>query len=226
MKMLALLLLSAAASASAQQTSTDTISFRLDRQGTPIPSYTLTVHADGRTTYQVSYPPEVPKYSPYAESIKALPNTDVTMNVTLSPAGTARIFDLVHSTNGFRLGCASKAKHIADTGTKTLTYTASSGPATCAYNFTEDKTILALNNTFQAIALTLDEGRKLETSHRYDRLALDPETEFLVASTRQGTAIELGTIAPILHAIADDPQVLERVRARAATLLAQAAVNP
>jgi hypothetical protein len=224
MNLLVLLLL--AAPASSQQPSTDTISFRLDRPGIPLPSYTLTVHSDGSASYQVSYPPEVPRYSPYAESIKALPNTNITINVTLSKAGTSRLFELVRGTNNFSAGCASKAKHIADTGTKILTYNSSAALATCVYNYTEDKTILALTHTFQAIALTLDEGRKLETSHRYDRLALDPETEFLIASAKEGTAAEFGAIAPTLKSIADDPQVLERVRTRAAELLAQAATNP
>jgi hypothetical protein len=223
MKLLALLLL--AVPAYSQQSPTDTITFRFERQA-PIPSYTMTIHGDGTAIYQVSYPPEVPRYSPYAESIKALPNTDVTMKVTLSSAGAAKLFERLRSTNGFSGGCASKAKHIADTGTKTLTFTSSSSTHACVYNYAEDKTIVAITSTLQAIALTLDEGRKLETKHRYDRLALDPETEFLVSAAQQGTAVEFGTIAPVLRSIADDPQVLERVRSRASNLLALAAATP
>lgn len=203
---------------------TDTVTFRFERAGNVVPNFTLTVHADGSATYQVSYPPQIPKYSPYAATLKAQPNTDVTITTTLSAVTTAKLFDRLNSTNGFKAGCASKAKNIADTGTKTLTYTSAAGAATCVYNYAEDKTIVALTDTFQAIALTLDEGRKLETEHRYDRLALDPEIEFLTKQAKAGNAIEFNTIGPILHAIADDPQVLERVRTRAAALLAQAAV--
>ena len=205
---------------------TETVTFRFERAGNFIPNFTLTLHSDGSAAYQVSYPPEVPKYSPYAATVASLPNTNVTVNVTLTPATTSRIFDQVRSTNGFHAGCASKAKNIADTGTKTLTYTSASSAATCVYNYSDDKTIASLTSTFQAIAFTLDEGRKLEIKHRYDRLALDPETEYLVTAAKRGEALEFGTIAPTLRAIADDPQVLERVRARATSLLAQAAATP
>jgi hypothetical protein len=224
MTQLALILVAAALAQ--EPAPTGTIAFRFERAGNVIPNFTLTLHADGSATYQVSYPPEVPKYSPYAATIASLPNTDVTVNVTLTPALTARVFDQVRGTNGFRAGCASKAKNIADTGTKTLTYTSASSAATCVYNYADDKTIVSLTSTFQAIAFTLDEGRKLAIKHRYDRLALDPETEFLATAAKQGNALEFGTIAPTLRAIADDPQVLERVRARATSLLAQAAATP
>ena len=204
----------------------ETITFHFERPGLPVPVFTLTVHADGTAIYQASYRPEIPKYSPYAATLAAQPDTQVTQNVTLTPATTARLFDEVRTTHDFANGCASKAKNIASSGKKTLTYAAGLQAATCTYDYTEDKTIYALTNTFQAIALTLDEGRKLEISHRYDRLALDPETEYLVGAVRAGSAVEVGLIAPVLRALADDPQVLERVRTRASELLAQSGVTP
>jgi hypothetical protein len=205
---------------------TETIAFHFERPGLPVPVFTLTVHSDGSAVYQASYRPEVPRYSPYAATIEAQLDTQVTTNVTLTPATTAKLFDEVRSTHNFAKGCASKAKNIASSGKKTLTYTAPSGTASCSYDYTEDKTIYALTSTFQAIAFTLDEGRKLEIKHRYDRLALDPETEYLVNAARDGSAVELTLIAPILRSLADDPQVLERVRTRAASLLAQAGSVP
>ncbi len=223
---LVLLLAGAGAGAVAQPAAPESLSFRLSRPGAPIPSYSLTVQSDGSTVYQVSYPPEVPKYSPYVDTIQALPNIDVTMNVNLTPATTAKLFELARATGGFRSGCESKAKHIANSGAKTLTYTSSAGAATCTFNFSEDKNVVALLTTFTGIAYTLDAGRQLELKHRYDRLALDPETENLVTAVRQGSALELSTIAPALRALVDDPQVLERVRNRAANLLALAATSP
>jgi len=200
----------------------ETITFHFERPGLPVPVFTLTVHDDGSAVYQASVRPEVPKYSPYAATIAAQPNTEVTTNVTLTPATTTKLFDEVRGTHNFANGCASKAKNIASSGKKTLTY----GTATCNYDYTEDKTIYALTSTFEAIAFTLDEGRKLENKHRYDRLALDPETEYLVNAVQAGNAVELATIAPTLRSLADDPQVLERVRMRAAKLLAQAGTAP
>jgi hypothetical protein len=204
----------------------ETITFHFERPGLPVPVFTLTVHADGAAVYEASVRPEVPKYSPYAASIAVQPDTQVKFNVTLTPATTAKLFEEVRSTHNLPNACASKAKNIASTGKKTLSYTSRAGTETCTYDYTEDKTIYALTSTLQAIALTLDEGRKLESKHRYDRLALDPETEYLVNAFHDGNAVELSVIAPTLRSLADDPQVLERVRMRAAKLLAQAGAAP
>lgn len=198
----------------------ETITFHFERQGLPVPVFTLTVQPDGHAIYQASYRPEIPKYSPYAATLAAQPNLEMKTDIMLTPATTARLFDQVHSTHGFANGCASKAKNIASTGTKIL----SAGSASCTYDYTEDKTIAALTNTFEAIAYTLDEGRKLENEHRYDRLALDPETEYLVKAVHDGSAVEVNLIAPTLHSLIDDPAVLERVRNRAASLLSQAGI--
>jgi hypothetical protein len=221
-----LLALAAAQPQTAIQPGPETVVFEIEHGANPLPSFTLTIHSDGTALYQVSYPPEVPKYSPYAATLRAQPPTKATKTVTLSPAGTARIFDRVRSTNGFQAGCASRAKNIADTGAKTLIYTSSAGTATCAYNYADDKTIAFLTREFQGIAETLDEGRRIERDHRYDRLALDSDLQYLLAAANAGDALELGAIAPILHSLVDDPQVLERVRARAAKLLAEAAATP
>ena len=202
----------------------ESLTFSLERGGLPVPSYSFVLGTDGAATYQVAYPAETPKYSPYAAAAATAPPTNVTMHVMLSPATTAMLFDKVRGTDGFRRPCASKAKHIADTGVKTLTYVSGTGTATCTYNYTEEKSIAALTTSFESIALTLDEGRKLEAKHRFDRLSLDPESDYLVKAVKAGNATELGTIAPVLQSLVDDPQVLERVRQRAAELLAQAAV--
>ena len=200
----------------------DAITFHFERPGEPVPVFTLTVHPDGTAVYQASYRPEIPKYSPYAATMAAQPDTQVTTDVTLTSDTTAKLFDEVRSTHNFATGCSSKAKNIASSGKKTLAY----GSASCSYDYTEDKVIVALTNTFEAIALTLDEGRKLEIKHRYDRLALDPETEYLVNAVHDGNAVELVTIAPTLRSLVNDPQVLQRVRTRAASLLAQSGATP
>ncbi len=67
----------------------------------------------------------------------------------------------------------------------------------------------------------MDEGRRLEFLHRYDRLGLDAEMISLANEVQAGRAMELGTIAPTLDAIADDTAVMQRVRLRAEKLLEQ-----
>ena len=67
----------------------------------------------------------------------------------------------------------------------------------------------------------MDEGRRLEFLHRYDRLGLDAEMISFAQEVEAGRALELGTISPTLAAIADDTAVIQRVRLRAAKMLEQ-----
>ena len=199
----------------------DILVFGVDHTGTVLVSYTLTVHEDGSAIYAASYPPEMPKYSPYAAAAATMPDTQVSTRVMLTPATTKMLFERAHATKGFVNGCESTVKNIAKTGVKTLTYASASKTADCTWNYTEDRDVMVMANAFEGIALTLDEGRKLEQKSRYDRLALDPEVQYLLDSVKRGNAIELGTIAATLREIAGDAQVLERVRAKAVKLLAQ-----
>jgi hypothetical protein len=91
--------------------------------------------------------------------------------------------------------------------------------SSCTYDYTENKDVETLTGIFQGIAETLDEGRKLDYLHRYDRLGLDAEMESFSREVANGHAIELQTIADTLRSIADDPEVMQRVRTRANALL-------
>ncbi len=141
--------------------------------------------------------------------------------VMLLPGTVTRIFKTARELGDFNLACASKAKNIADTGKKTLSYTGEDGRGVCSYNYTEDKKVAMLTDTFLGIAFTLDEGRRLEFLHRYDRLGLDAEMNLLAREVEAGRALELNTISPTLTAIAGDEAVMERVRLRAAKMLEQ-----
>lgn len=213
--------------ASPKDSNAATVSYSIERIGTPLSTFTMMLHEDGSATYNVSIPPEVPKYSPYAATLAAQPNTELSTTFTLPPASTAIVFQRIQSAAGAHTRCASKLKNIARTGLKTLTYTPAGAPEWhCTFDYTDEKTIAALNATFQGLALTLDEGRKLEQKHRFDRLALDPEIQFLADALKSGQAVEVGIIAATLHSLIDDPEVLERVRSRATSLLEQAALLP
>jgi hypothetical protein len=142
--------------------------------------------------------------------------------IILSLTTTLRIFATARELNRFNMTCASSAKNIADTGAKTLRYTGEGGDGACGYNYSQDKRVVALTDLFQAIAETLDIGRKLEFDHRFDRLGLDATMATLVEEVEAGRAAELGTIYTTLKSIAQDSELLERVRLRAAKLLRQA----
>ncbi|HEX4576717.1 MAG TPA: hypothetical protein VH117_05165, partial [Edaphobacter sp.] len=145
--------------------------------------------------------------------------------INLSRETVAKIFKAARALNYFNIECASKAKNIADTGKKTLSYTGTDGSGSCTYNYSENKSVATLTDAFLAIAYTMDEGRRLEFLHRYDRLGLDAEMISLKQELEAGRALELGTIAPVLAALADDTAVIQRVRLRAQKMLEQVAAE-
>lgn len=193
------------------------ISFQFERQGLAVPRFTLSIREDGSGTYNADE-------APISGSNAALQPTvgkHIDRPITLSQPTVATIFKTARSLDHFNIECASKAKNIADTGKKTLSYSGADGRGSCAYNYSENKSVASLTETFQAIAFTMDEGRRLDFLHRYDRLGLDAEMEALAHEYEQKRALELGTISATLTSLANDDALMQRVRTRAAKLLQQ-----
>jgi hypothetical protein len=205
----------------ASTSSTAQVSFQFDRPGLAVPHFKLLLHEDGTGTYQADQA-EMPA-TQTSNRGQAAQHIDRPINLT---SGTvAKIFKAARSLNHFDVECASKAKNIADTGKKTLSYSGSDGSGSCTYNYSENKTVDMLTSTFLAIANTMDEGRRLEFLHRYDRLGLDAEMTTLWEEVQDGRALELGTISPTLTAIANDGDLIQRVRMKAAKMLEQVAAE-
>jgi hypothetical protein len=197
------------------------ISFDYTRPGLPTPKFTLTLSADGTGTYTGQEVPTPSRYSNVPSAPRPFERT-----LTLSDATARKIFDLAAATPFSDSLCASKAKNIADTGTKIIAYTNPSERRSCTYNYTEQKDIAALTTIFLNLAETMDEGRRLEFMHRFDRLGLDAELISFTRELDEGRAMEPATIAPTLHSLADDSALLQRVRMHAAALLAKIPKNP
>ncbi len=184
-----------------------------------MPRYALIVRDDGTGSYEGEALPPPTRYGPAAASA-AVP---FQREVRITPATAGRIFKLAAQLDHFNKTCASKAKNIADTGTKTLSYAAADGAGSCTYNYTDLKELQTLTEIFEGITETLDEGRELDRLHRYDRLGLDSAMSYLTAEVAAGHALEVGTIEATLRAIAEDGEVLARVRSKASALLGQIA---
>ncbi len=202
-----------------------TITFAFDRTGLSVPRFTLTVREDGVGTYQADEVERSGTQPTSMPSAVAGAEKHIERPMALSAAMTEKIFKAARGLKRFNTTCASKAKNIADTGTKTLTYTGVDGTGTCTYNYSEDKNVILLTGWFQGIAFTMDEGRKLDFLHRYDRLGLDAEMQLLVQAIEDKNALELGNISSTLSSIANDTDLMQRVRVRAAALLGQAVEN-
>jgi len=117
--------------------------------------------------------------------------------------------------------CETKFKGIASTGKKTLRYLDNDEASECVLNYSDDRKVNAAVDAFEAIAETMQEGEKLAHEHRYDRLGLDAEMDFLIGEVKDGRAIEVQNIAAVLQTIMGDDSLMERVRRKAQALLDQ-----
>jgi hypothetical protein len=197
------------------------VSFQFDRPGLPVPRFTLRLHEDGTGSYQA----DQGEIAATANSMRGQAAQHIDRPIKLTSGTVAKIFKNARAADRFNIECASKLKNIADTGKKTLTYTGGDGSGSCTYNYSENKSIDALTDTFLAIAYTIDEGRRLEFLHRYDRLGLDAEMISFSQELEAGRALEPGTISSTLAAIVDDMAVIQRVRLRAQKILEQVAAE-
>jgi hypothetical protein len=198
-----------------------TITYDFVRPGLSVPRFTILLHEDGTGTYKAE---EAERKSADAV-VQQVSMKQIDRPISLSPEMTAKIFSTARSLNHFDMFCGTKAKNIADTGKKTLTYTAPDGTGSCTYNYSDDKSVTMLTNQFYAIAYTMDVGRRLDFERRFDRLGLDAEMLSLEHAVQEKNALELGNIAPTLQRIADDGEAMQRVRQRAAKLLLENAVS-
>jgi len=211
--MAGLLVISGSAAASAGQNAVVQVDFTNEQLN---PSHwTLTVHTDGSGHFasQMNNTPEGG-----AQPVDA-PSVD--RDVQLSAAFTGHVFEVARLHHMFNESCESRLK-VAFEGWKKFSYTGTDGAGSCTFNYSKDKEIEALGGSFEAVAETILEGARLEKLLQHDRLGLDKEMEYLVDAAGDGRAMEICTIRPILVRLADDDQVLERVRKRARQLLAQA----
>lgn len=146
---------------------------------------------------------------------------DEDRDVHLAKDFTAHVFNVAEEHNWFNEKCESKAK-VAFQGWKKISYSGPDGQGSCTYNYSKDKQIQALGESLMGVAETLHEGARLELLLQHDRLGLDREMEFISDSAKDGRLQQISTIRDILQRLADDQELLERVRKRARNLLEKA----
>jgi hypothetical protein len=139
--------------------------------------------------------------------------------VQLSKRVVEQIFSTARNERFFAMPCEDGKNKVAYQGTKQLSYQGPDGNGNCTYNWSKTQAIERLTATFESIAFTLEEGRRLAVEHKHDRLALDEELGVLLDAVKEGRALEVQSIQPVLQEIAEDDAVLERARMRAKKLL-------
>jgi hypothetical protein len=192
------------------------ITFTLDFPTSDPERYSISVTAEGHGTYDCSA--KVSQDSEERENYHA--------EFDLSPAGKARVFDLAAQAHFFSGKIDSGNRKLAFTGAKILAYKDDQRSTSAKYNFSLVVPVQQLTAFFQNLSATLEYGRHLAYSHRYQKLALDDELKRMEEQARNNELGELQAVHPVLQQIFDDPSVLNVVRARAERLLAMGKSTP
>lgn len=177
--------------------------------------WSMTLHPDGSAHFH-SDPGEVT-----ATQMHTIEPGPVDRDVQLSPEFASRTFETVHHHKLFSESCESHLK-VAFQGWKKIVYTGPDGYGICEFNYSKNKDIQALGDSFVAIASTIVEGARLELLLQHDPLGLDKEMAYLQEGAADGRIQQLGAIQAVLNRLSEDPDVMERVRKRARSLLVAA----
>jgi hypothetical protein len=173
--------------------------------------WTLILHPDGSGHFRSHMAPKA--------GMKEIEAPSIDRDIEVSKEFAGRAFETAKSHKWFNAQCESHLK-VAFQGWKTLSFTGPAGHGSCTFNYSRDKDIQSLGESMQAVAQTILEGARLEVLLQHDRLGLDQEMEFLTEEFQDGRAQEVDAIRAILERLAGDDEVLDRVRKRAADLLA------
>ena len=190
-----------------------TVAFGFSFPGSQPEHYAISIPANGNATY-------------FSDG-KLTPDSDsdaFRVEFSISEETRTRLFDLARRANYFDGELDSKKKGLASTGVKTLTYKDAQRVRQATYNYSQIPPVQELTRIFQSLSTTLEFGRRLDYYHRYQKLALDDELKRMEDMAKQNSLEELAAVAPMLQQIANDPTVINPVRARAQRLLAQANV--
>jgi hypothetical protein len=190
----------------------DTLVFDFERVGFEPPHWGFEINKDGHGRYYVKGKPT-----------EANPSGNDWHDVIVGPQ-TLEILMQGVTKVGAGKGCETKAKNIAQTGKKKLSYVCSDVWWICEFNYSDDEGVMKAANAFQSMAETIQIGEKLKHNLRYDRLSLDAEMDALVEEVKSGSAIEVQNIAPVLQSLIDDDRVMERVKRKAGRLLEGAGI--
>ena len=190
-----------------------TLQVDFSNPGLAPPQWTLTLHPDGSGHFSSRMGVRSP------DAAKNLLPPAIDRDIHVSAPYAARVFQAARHQAWFNQDCESHLK-VAFQGWKTLTYDGPQGHGSCTFNYSRDKEIQALGDSFEAVAETIVEGARLQMLLEHDPLGLDAEMEFLVGAANDGRAQQIVTIRGILERLAQDENVLERVRKRASLLLA------
>jgi hypothetical protein len=201
-------------SAIAQDAAIHAVAFSCDFPGADPEHYAVSIGSDGRSTYQSNG-----KLSQQSE------REPFHLDFTVSQSTRTRVFDLAKRARYFEGKVDSGKKNIASSGVKVLTYKDGQKTTQATYNYSPIIAVQELTSLLQNLSSTLEFGRRLEYYHHFQKLALDDELKTMEDMAHRNNLEEIAAVAPILQTIANDPSLMNVVRARAQRLLASSTTD-
>ncbi len=180
------------------------------------PFFSVAVEGNGRVAYQ-STAKAASEGDPYL------------VKFTASPEMQKKLFATADQLNHFNGNWDFKKSRVAFTGTKTLTFKNGGQQYETSYNWSDNVQIQQLTATFQGISETIEFGRKLADTYRFDKIGVDGVLRNMEQAARDGRLAEIQSIQPILSKIAKDASMMNIARRRAEFLLSKipaGAANP
>lgn len=190
------------------------IVYTFDQPDLQPPHYTITLEESGAGRF-VSKAGVVP-----ADSTDDVYPAPMDRQIQVDPALLADLFRYARAHQYFNQDCNRRGR-LAFTGNKTITYVGPDGRGSCTFVWAADPALQQLSDRLNAVAFTLEVGRRLDVEMHHYPLGLDAELESLQNAIEQQQATDLPNIAPELQSIATDQDVMDRVRRRALALLSR-----
>ncbi len=187
------------------------ITFTLDFPQSRPAHYSISVDASGHAIYECAAKvAEDSEDEPYRAEFE------------VSTATRQKIFEWARQAQFFAGKIDSGNNKLAFTGTKSLSFHDGQRSNQAQFNYSKLEPVQQLTVLFQNMAGTQEFGHRLDYYHRYQKLALDDELKHMEREAKSNELSEIAGVATILRQIADDPSVMNVVRARAQKLIRMA----
>lgn len=188
------------------------VAFSFELTGADPEHYDIAVEATGRAAYR-----STGHHGP--DSPGSTSGDSYLVRFTMSPETKQEIFDLAARAHYFEKSVAYTKGRLANMGAKTLTYSDEKVFHQQTYNYSGMAPIQQLTEIFQNVSSTLEMGRHLEFSYKYEKLGVDEDLRNMDEAAESNRLLEVQALTPLLKQIADDPSVLNIARERAKKLL-------
>lgn len=188
------------------------IVYTFDNPGLQPPRFTLTLDPNGLGHF-VSQAAAAPDDD--TDEVYPAP---MDRQIHLDPVLLSGLFGYARDHHDFNENCRRRG-NLAFTGNKTITYVGPDGRGSCAFVWAADPALQRLSDQLNAVARTLEIGRRLDVEMHHYPLSLDSELISLQSALEDQRADDLPNIAPELQYIAADQDFMDRVRRRATALL-------